>query len=252
VDDALYRLHAEREESYWWFVAKNHIILSLIDRFAPPLVYPAGTRPRAADIGCGCGGLLARLNERYDAVGTDMSPLARQYCAKRGLTALDGALPDRLPEPLRTPGTFDVVVCSEVLEHVEADASAAAAIVDLLRPGGLLICTVPAHMFLWSNHDVQNHHFRRYAKRGFEALFAPLPVKPLVVSYANAALFPLLAAARLGKRLLGRDDGEASIRPLPAPVNALFRGLFAAEARPLRRGLTLPVGSSVIGAFRRV
>ncbi|HVU64025.1 MAG TPA: class I SAM-dependent methyltransferase, partial [Phycisphaerales bacterium] len=181
MDEALYRLHAEREETYWWWVAKNRIILSLIQRFASPERSEGSALPsrRALDIGCGAGGILARLSKppfNLDAVGIDMSPIARDYCARRGLRALDGSLPGNLP--FKEPASFDVIVMSEVIEHVKEDRESVAAAAALLRPGGLLVCTVPAHMWLWSKHDDFNFHQRRYTRKQFGDLFAPFQREP--------------------------------------------------------------------------
>ncbi len=240
-------MHAEMgrlEETYWWFVAKNRIVLDLVRRFHQPHYRTA------CDIGCGCGGVLARLARRYDAVGLDMHPYARDACAARGLRARDGSLPDHLPF---APRSFDVVVCSEVIEHVEDDFAAARAVVGLLRPGGLLVTTVPAHQWMWSQHDVLNHHFRRYTRRTFMQRFVDLPVEPLVCSYANMLTFPAMAAARLAGRFMGSrslfGSGGGSIRPLSTPVNRLLTSAFAGE-RHLMPHRPLPMGSSVVCVFR--
>src|SRR5262245_60730030 len=123
MDSALYGEMASCETTYWWFVAKRRIILTLLDRFIPA---PAGAaaRPRVCDIGCGCGALLRSLAGRYDAIGLDASAEARSHCAARGLCAIDGRLPDRLP---LGPSSLDAVVLSDVLEHVDADGESVAA-----------------------------------------------------------------------------------------------------------------------------
>lgn len=262
MDEALYRLHAEREETYWWWVAKNRIILSLIERYAAERsAKPAGqlptndgteTQPRAIDIGCGAGGVLARLSERYDAVGVDMSPIAREYCAKRGLKALDGALPHDLP--FKEADTFNLVVVSEVLEHVEQDAESVREIVRITKPGGLIVSTVPAHAWLWSAHDDFNHHCRRYTRRQFGALFAGLPVEQLVLSYYQLASMPLVVAARTVERarkaVTGKSPTEADVKPLPGPVNGLLTAAFEVEKHVLPRS-RLPTGTSVIAVHRK-
>lgn len=258
MDDELYRLHAEREETYWWWVAKNRIILSLIERYGPPRPSPradaGGTeacsrRLKTMDIGCGAGGVLARLAERFDAVGVDMSPIAREYCAKRGLKALDGSLPDHLP--VREEGQFDVVVMSEVLEHVVQDRESVREVVRLVRSGGIIVCTVPAHMWLWSAHDDFNEHQRRYTRAQFGALWDGLPVQTLLLSYANTLGLIPLAATRLLGRLLASRPLTPEVRSLPRPLNSALRCGFEAE-KWLLPHVRLPWGSSVVAVYRRV
>lgn len=243
--DSCYHTHAALEDTYWWFVGKNRLVLSLVDRFIPKV-----DRPRILEVGCGTGGLLARLAQRGDAVGVDPSPLALQACDNRGLEAREAYLPDRIPFP---PGSFDVVVASEVIEHVEDDRASVRALVDLLSPGGLLVLTVPAFQWLWSRHDTANHHHRRYTTRRLASLLDGLDTERLVLSYSNFAAFPAMAASRIVSKALARSDdtADARIRPLPAFINVPMRELFALEGRIIPH-VRLPFGGSVAGAWRRI
>jgi SAM-dependent methyltransferase len=245
VDERVFRLHAEHEARNWWFVAKNRIILSLLDRFAPGA--PVG-KLRACDIGCGSGGLLAPLSERYDAVGVDSLPLALDYCRERGLKAVSGRLPDQIP---LEPGSFDIVVASEVIEHVPDDLASVGTLAGLLRPNGILVCTVPANQWMWSVHDERNHHCRRYSRSAFQSLFRGAPLAPERLSYYNFGLFPLMAAVRVASRVLRLDRTGAEYKAPPQPFNALFRALFESEKHVLARS-SLPIGGSLIGVHRRL
>lgn len=278
MDDALYRLHAEREETYWWWVAKNRIILSLVERYgrvsglgarvsnpdSPETRNPRPeTRLSALDIGCGAGALLTALAAPpfgYSVTGIDMSAIARDYCKKRGFDVLDGALPNQLPAqivahaPSRGGRGYDLIVLSEVIEHVPEDRASIAACVDLLKPGGVVVCTVPAHMWLWSSHDDFNYHQRRYTRSQFGALFHGLPVERLVLSYYQLASMPLVVAARVVEkaktRLSGKPPSEPTVEPLPGLVNWTLTKAFEVEKHVLPR-LRLPSGTSVIAAYRR-
>lgn len=254
MDERLYRFHAELEDTHWWLVAKNRILASLIDRFAPApaLSPPDSSRPRLLDVGCGAGGLMSLLSDRFDCIGVDTSPLARDAARARGLVTLDGALPDRLPHQLVSQH-FDIIVMSEVLEHVERDRASAEAAVRLLAPRGLLVCTVPAHPWMWSDHDILNHHVRRYTRRAFAALFAGLPLEQLVLSPANTAAFPLIAASRLTRRHRSGNPAANSTPDLglpPAPINAALRAAFSAERYWLPHA-RLPFGVSLVSIHRR-
>jgi SAM-dependent methyltransferase len=57
---------------------------------------------------------------------------------------------------------FDAAVCAEVLEHLDDDAAALAVLARVLRPGGLLIVTVPANPYRYDGTDQWAGHRRRY------------------------------------------------------------------------------------------
>lgn len=262
MDEALYRLHAEREETYWWWVGKNRIILELVRR------YGAGVgnresgvgRRRALDIGCGAGALLTALSREpfgCDVVGVDMSPIAREYCKKRGFDVLDGMLPDKLPAEVARPESFDVIIMSEVIEHVPEDRASVQAVAKLLKPGGVMVCTVPAHMWLWSSHDDFNYHQRRYTREGFGKLFEGCGLTQRVLSYYQLASMPLVVGARVVEKakikLTGKPPQEPEVKPLPGLVNWTLTKAFQAERHVLGRmgGMGLPTGTSVISVHTK-
>ena len=65
-------------------------------------------------------------------------------------------------------GTFDGVLCTQVLEHVFNPEEFLREISRVLRPGGVLVLTVP---FVWDEHE-QPHDFGRYSSFGLRALLA--------------------------------------------------------------------------------
>lgn len=203
-----------------------------------------------ADLGCGPGALVMRLAAAgYDAVGVDASAEAIGLARERGVRVLPGSLPREVP---LEPGSCDGVILSDVLEHLDDDRGAVRAAAGLLRPGGVLICTVPAHPVLWTRRDEMHHHRRRYTFGAFGALFEGVGLERELVSYYNAGLFPVMAAARLAKRAIPRlDRAGPDIRRLPRGVNGALRVVFEAEKHVLARG-RLPLGASLIAVHRRV
>ena len=133
-------------------------------------------------------------------------------------------------------GAFDVI------EHIDDDHAALAAIATKLKPGGKFIMTVPAHPWMWTAHDVANHHKRRYSKRALQALIDASPMRLDRVGYFNSLLFPLAIAERTASKLRGKDDGDVSLPP--APLNSALEAVFAAE-RYLVGRLPLPPGLSL-------
>ena len=58
--------------------------------------------------------------------------------------------------------SFDCVLCSEVLEHVSDDLKALAEVRRVLKPGGILVATVPFQKRYWAEEDEFVGHVRRY------------------------------------------------------------------------------------------
>lgn len=105
---------------------------------------------RILDVGCGNGFFAGRLTSSgYRVVGIDTSESGIALAANAYPTArfeiLDasGNLADRLGEE-----PFDIVISSEVVEHVFDPLEYARACFDALRPGGRFLCTTPYHGYL--------------------------------------------------------------------------------------------------------
>jgi SAM-dependent methyltransferase len=137
---------------------------------------------------------------------------------------------------------YDLIGAFDVVEHVEDDRAALASIAERLKPGGKLVLTVPAHQWMWSAHDVVNHHKRRYSKRGLRRLLEESPLKLDTIGYFNSLLFPVAIAERLSSKLRGKDDADLTLPP--APLNTVLERIFAAERHLVGR-LPLPPGLSL-------
>ncbi len=135
---------------------------------------PALPGPRVLNAGAGAGSLTMKMVDAglqvtsVDASGA-FCDWVRAALERRGAAAADhpviraelgtGAL--ALP-----PATFDAVVCAEVLEHLDDDAAALAEFAAVLRPGGLLLVTVPANPYRYDWTDQWAGHRRRYTVDG--------------------------------------------------------------------------------------
>ena len=90
-------------------------------------------------------------------------------------------------------GTLDVLFMMDVLEHVSDDGAFLALSVGKLRPGGVLILTVPAFNGLFSAHDKFLRHFRRYSRSElYNVAHNCITVKKLHYFYSSLALARVL------------------------------------------------------------
>jgi SAM-dependent methyltransferase len=109
---------------------------------------------RIVDIGCGDGaatGLAAHCNPAHHVVGVDWSADALRRARPLGLTLIQGGV-DSPGLPVAT-GTADVVIMSELIEHLVDTDSAIEEVHRVLRPGGALLLSTP-NLAAWFNRGL--------------------------------------------------------------------------------------------------
>jgi SAM-dependent methyltransferase len=244
VDATLYDELHRLEQTHWWFRARRHIVWSLVRRFAGGA---ANRRLRICDLGCGTGGNLVEAAREHDVVGVECSPHGLAYARRLlGERVCYGQLPDNIDLP---PESFDVVLMTDVLEHIEHDRASASTALRLSRPGGIVVATVPAYQWLYSPRDAHHHHFRRYSKRGFDQLWNHPDAQRVLLSHYNAILFPLAAAVRLASKLAPvGQTGDLSLPP--KPINDLLARMMQSEGNALGR-FPVPFGLSLVAVIRK-
>ncbi len=157
-----------------------------------------------------------------------------------------GSLPDDIPYP---DNKFDVILALDVLEHIEEDQRSIEAIKNLLVKDGIVLITVPAFMFLWSSHDILNHHKRRYTLKELENKLKSAGFKIERISYFNSILFLPILLYRVFGRLMNKVRSFDAKMPSPA-LNHILAGIFQLETFILRF-LNLPFGVSIIAIARK-
>lgn len=235
MERIVYDRMAELDQLHWWYRARRDVLAALIERTVRP---PSDAK--VLEVGCGTGHNVPAL-ERFGSVdAVEIDDEARAHAERRlGRRVLSSPLPELSDVPR---GHYDLVASLDVVEHVDDDQAAVAALGACLKPGGKLLLTVPAHQWMWSAHDELNHHKRRYSKAGLARLIDGSPLALETVGYFNSILFPLAVAARLASKVTGRAGGGDALPP--KPLNYLFERAFAAERRLIGR-VSLPPGLSL-------
>jgi SAM-dependent methyltransferase len=234
------------EDVHWWFVGRRRILLSILDRY---LGANATNGRQILDVGCGTGTMLTHLARFGDARGVDMDLEAVGYCHDRGLRQVTQSDADKLPFE---KDTFDLVTALDVVEHIDDDLGALREMRRVIKPGGLLLLTVPAYRFLWGRQDDINLHKRRYVARELRSRLQAAGFEVQRLTYMNAILFPAIAAIRLVRHVLPEPPKLESdfAFPAPQPLNVLLSAVFGSERHVLTR-FDIPFGVSIMALARR-
>lgn len=217
MESAEYRRMYELEDHHWWFQGRLNLVTRLLEKHGPK--FP--NRPATLlDIGCGTGLFLSKQASHYRTFGLDFSRDALEFSHSRGLERIVCA--DSQKSPFAA-NSFDVVTAFDLIEHVDGDRTLVEEAWRVLRPGGILIATVPAHPMLWSAHDIALHHKRRYVRKDFDALFDSRHWKRIRLTWAFCAIYPVAALIRSFHRMIPKSgEPQADTGHTPAWLNSIL------------------------------
>lgn len=242
METELYHQMREVEDRHWWFTARRSIIEAIMESLDLP------QSPRILDAGTGTGGNLEMLSRFGQVTGLEYDDTAARFASERGVApVLKGRLPDELPF---SHGEFDVIILLDVLEHIDDDRAAVKCLERILAPGGTIVMTVPAFPFLWSYHDIQHRHKRRYRYPEVRSLLLESGLRIHRLTFFNTWLFPVIVVTRLFRRMkssvkVGADAG------IPSPfMNEILRSVFSSERR-LITWMKMPFGASLLAVAHK-
>jgi SAM-dependent methyltransferase len=247
---------ARIEGKHFWFRTRIQIITTLTEQITRNLT----DGYRVLEVGCGTGNVLRALEQtcpRGIVVGMDLFAEGLAFARTRTSCPL-------VQGNLEQPGfgiQFDVIGAFDVVEHLSDDLQVFRSIHSMLKPGGMLLLTVPAHQSLWSYFDEVGHHCRRYEPADLRGKLTQTGYEIEFLSEFMASIYPLLWLVRRIKSKWRRTDSsnsDASDRELSLEelrivpfVNGLLTFLLAQEAKLIKSRRALPFGTSIIVAARR-
>lgn len=164
---------------------------------------------RTLDAGCGSSVILQSLN---DAVGLDIRENKVRHMRQYGVPLVRGSVA-ALPF---SDGSFDCVICSQVIEHIPESMTIFTELTRVLRPGGLLILGTPDYATIgwriieplygfFAPRAYAEEHIAHYTRARLEGIVAGLGCE--VIRHAYVARSELIVTARK------KTSGD-----VPAPV----------------------------------
>ncbi len=234
------------EQGHFWFQARSRIIRNIFRR------YLAQPRPHILDIGCGTGYVLQQLaaEGHYELTGLE-EHIAGLRHARQRLPSVEFVQADARDLPYESQ--FDAVGAFDVIEHIDEDGAVLASMHRALKPGGIVVVTVPQHQWLWSAADEVAMHKRRYTRTELSAKLSVAGFAMLYCTSFVTALLPVMYLSRLGKRRPAADATtdvyELEISPV---ANTVCSVAMRIDEGLIGLGLSLPVGGSLLAVARKM
>lgn len=203
------------QQRHPWETARSSFFLERLRECALP------SAPRCLDVGAGDAFLAEQLRCLW--------PTSAIVCWDVAYTPQDlAALAQGMGLQLtrdEPEGAFDVLLLLDVLEHIEDDRGFLAALVHRrLRPGGVVLISVPAWPRLYSAHDVKLRHYRRYRPRELHQLVNDAGLSMTLHGGVFGSLLPIrvaeCGAEMLLRGLTSRPSSKRSHTPASSAANA--------------------------------
>lgn len=236
MDKSLIHEMGRIEDKYWWFKQKRHFIKLLIQKH----VSYKKKKLKILDCGCGTGKTMKVLRQFGKVYGTDFDTDCIKYCKARGIK---NVFRSDLNINLNTKEKFDLIVITDVLEHIQKDKFAFNTLVNHLRPNGHILISVPAHSWMFSYWDKMLHHKRRYSKKMLTKLIKQNKnVEIKQMGYFNLLSFlPAIISRYIVSKMI---PSKSEFKPVPKTMNDAMFALgkldnYFAKTSPLYFGLSL-------------
>lgn len=222
MDFETYVTEAEVESSHWWFVTRRKFFARVIQSLK------LNKNADILDLGTSTGTNLKMLQAigMEKVQGLDFSQAAIDFCKEKGF---DNVLKGDICAIPLNDCTQDLVLATDIIEHVDDDGSAIREIHRVLRPEGLAIITVPAFKCLWGKQDEIGFHKRRYRKSELLKLMVSNGLVVSEIYYYNYLLFiPIYIMRKLFKLLSVNVKNENSVNSIF--LNKVLTGIFMLDA----------------------
>ncbi|MFM6948383.1 MAG: class I SAM-dependent methyltransferase [Aquirufa sp.] len=244
MDKGYYKYYFDLERNHWWFQARNKIIFGQIND-----IFLAEKRPlKILNVGVATGATSELLSNFGQVTSVEYDQDCIDFVStKINLPIVQGdicalAFPD---------DSFDLVCALDVVEHVENDQLAAEELTRVCKQGGSIVITVPSFKSLWGEHDVINHHFKRYKSSELLDLFKNNTMLKYN-TYFNFWLFLPIWIVRNLPFKVNRKVSGSDFDLFKSPwMNQLCYYILASEKTFTSRKIQLPFGVSALGVWTK-
>lgn len=229
------------ENDNWWYAARRDLLQLILKN------YLSKKAEYALDVGCGTGNNFKTIKLFSRKVyGIDISESAIKYAK---IKKYDKLILGNIAST-KIDAKFDLIVCLDILEHIEDDVRFIKELYSYLRKGGVIIFSVPAHNYLWNMNDVHSRHFRRYEKKELLSKLKAVNFSRIELLYWNFFLIlPYFIFSRYEK-LFKRVKRTDVLFKIPKILNKVLKNYLKIE-NLISLNKKLPNGISIIGICKK-
>ncbi len=235
MEDYNFELYERFRKDFWYIKARIDLLRRILRK-----QYGNRKNLKILDAGCGTGFNFDALTGFGDVYGADLSANALKQAKRSKYAKL--LLKD--VNKLDYENYFDVIIAVEIIEHIKEDFKVIQNFKKYLKPGGILIITTPAFMFLWSSDDEISHHIRRYSKKRLAQIVHRSGLLPSYIGFRYFFMFIpaflIFMFQNLGKKRTN------SLEYTPGIFNSLLLQIMKLENKLILNKLSLPVGAGLI------
>lgn len=251
MDKAYYTKYYTFEREHWWFTAR----LTILDKYISENILSRNNL-EILNIGTATGATSEMLSKKGNLVSIEYD----KDCIAFTKSKLD--IDIRWGDILNldfAENSFDLVCAFDVIEHVEDHAKAVYEMMRVCKAGGDILITVPAHMHMWSEHDLVNHHYRRYEIDELKTLVNNTPGCNIsYISYFNSYFYyPILIARKIKNVITGNLTKKGELKSdfesfKSGTINQIMRNIFAHEKNKIAAKKTFKNGVSLIAHIKKL
>lgn len=226
------------EAGNFWFRARNRLIIWALKKYAIGL-------KSFMEVGCGTGFVLSEIANTFPQLSLTGSEIftAGLSFAKKRLPHAKLIQMDARKIPFAEE--FDAVGAFDMLEHIDEDEVVLLQLWRALKPGGVLILTVPQHQWLWSQRDEYACHVRRYRTVDLICKLEHAGFKILRATSFVSLLLPAMLFSRMKHKTVKEYDPLEEFF-IPRWLNMIFYWLMTLEKLMIQIGISLPAGGSLL------
>lgn len=220
VEKIVYDFIRDSQKNHWWYVGRKKIIEKILHLYCPDKIH------ESLDIGSGYGAMVPSLLQCSENVDV-IEPLLSTKKELLSIGAREVFTINSFPENIINK-QYNLITMFDVIEHIEDQGKALKVIKEqMLKPKGMIMLTVPAYQWLWTSHDIVNHHYRRYTKKELTKLLEANGYKKIKATYFMTFLFPLAVLQRLWMKWNQKSNEFQPVNPM---INFFLKLIFSSEA----------------------